>query len=111
MNCEFEPLINEDDEDPINKDDEDPINKTIPPPPLHTVLLGPVNHLFKQLLKTYPKILKISSKLCSQRPKYDGRNFEGKSPWLSPIPLILSPKYPLIDDDPFPQVISVNKAK
>ena len=101
MNCEFKPLI--------NGDDEDPIIKTIPL--LHTVLLGPVNHLFKQLLKTYPKILKISSKLCSQRPKYDGRNFEGKSPWLSPIPLILSPKYPLIDDDPFPQVISVNKAK
>ena len=70
MNCEFEPLI--------NGDDEDPTIKTIPP--LHTVLLGPVNHSFKQLLKRYPKVLKTVSKHCSQRPKYDGRNFEGKSP-------------------------------
>ena len=70
MNCEFEPLI--------NGDPEDPIIKTVPPPPLHTVLLGPVNHLMKELMKRYPKILKTLSNLHIQRSKYHGRSFEGK---------------------------------
>ena len=70
MNCEFEPLI--------NGDPEDPIIKTVPPPPLHTVLLGPVNHLMKELIKRYPTILKTLSNLHIQRSKYHGRSFEGK---------------------------------
>ena len=69
MNCENDPLVN------ANPDD--PIIKTIPPPALHTILLGPVNHVFKELQKRYPKILKKISKLHIQRSKYHGRNFEG----------------------------------
>ena len=70
MNCEFEPLI--------NSDPEDPIVKTVPPPPLHTVLLGPVNHVMKELMKRSSKILKTLSNLHIQRSKYHGRSFEGK---------------------------------
>ena len=70
MNCEHEPLM--------NGDEDDPILKVIPPPPLHTVLLGPVNHIFKELKRRYPKILKTISNLHIQRSKYHGRNFEGK---------------------------------
>ena len=70
MNCEFEPLI--------NSDPEDPIIKTVPPPPLHTVLLGPVNHVMKELMKRSSKILKTLSNLHIQRSKYHGRSFEGK---------------------------------
>ena len=69
MNCEFDPLI--------NGDEDDPIIKIIPPPPLHTVLLGPVNHIFKELKRRYPRILKTIAKLHIQRAKYHGRNFEG----------------------------------
>ena len=69
MNCEYEPLI--------NGIEDDPIIKTIPPPPLHTILLGPVNHVFKELLKRYKPILKKVSSLQIQRSKYHGRNFEG----------------------------------
>ena len=70
MNCEYEPLI--------NGDENDPILKTVPPPPLHTILLGPVNHVFKELSRRYPKILKTIHNLRIQRSKYHGRNFEGK---------------------------------
>lgn len=69
MNCENVPLI--------NGDPEDPIFKTIPPPPLHTVLLGPVNHVFKELSKRHPRILKTVSSLHIQRSQYHGRSFEG----------------------------------
>ena len=69
MNCEFDPLI--------DGNCEDPIIKVIPPPPLHTILLGPVNHIFKELKKRFPKILQIVSELHIQRAKYHGRNFEG----------------------------------
>ena len=54
MNCESDPLI--------NGDPDCPIIKIIPPPPLHTVLLGPVNHIFKEFEKRYPKILERVSK-------------------------------------------------
>ena len=72
MNCEFETLI--------KGDDEDPIIKTIPPPPIHTMLLGPVNHLFKQLLKRHPKILNDCVKTSHPEIPVPGRNFEGKHP-------------------------------
>ena len=55
MNCEHEPLV--------NGEDDDPILKTVPPPPLHTILLGPVNHVFKELARRYPKIMKTVSRL------------------------------------------------
>jgi hypothetical protein len=41
MNCEHDPLL--------GGNSNDPIIKTIPPPPLHTVLLGPVSHIIKEL--------------------------------------------------------------
>ena len=70
MNCEHEPLI--------NGDPEESVIKTIPPPPLHTILLGPVNHIMKELFKRRPNMLKTISALHIQRSKYHGRNFEGK---------------------------------
>jgi hypothetical protein len=69
MNCEFDPLI--------NGNPENSIIKVIHPPALHTILLGPVNHVFKELKKRFPKILKLVSSLHIQRSKYHGRNFEG----------------------------------
>ena len=69
MHCVFDPLI--------DRNSEDPIIKVIPPPPLHTILLGPVYHIFKELKKRFPKILKIVSELQIQRAKYHRRNFEG----------------------------------
>ena len=54
MNCESDPLI--------NGDPDCPIIKIIPPPPLHIVLLGTVNHIFKEFEKRYPKILERVSK-------------------------------------------------
>ena len=71
MNCENAPLI--------NGDPDDPIILTVPPPPLHTILLGPVNHVFKELMKRHKKILKTTSDLHIQRAKYHGRKFEGKT--------------------------------
>jgi hypothetical protein len=69
MNCEHESLIagNED----------DPVYLTAPPPPLHTILLGPVNHILKALQKVHPRIFKRLSELSIQRSKYHGKNPEG----------------------------------
>ena len=69
MNCENDPLL--------GGDKDKPIINMIPPPPLHTILLGPVNHVLKELEQRYPKILKTLSKLHIQRSKYHGRSFEG----------------------------------
>ena len=69
MNCENDPLL--------NGDHGDQIIKIVPPPPLHTILLGPVNHVFKELKKVYPNIMGKVSKLHIQRSKYHGRQFEG----------------------------------
>ena len=41
MNCENDPLL--------GGDGDEPIINSIPPPPLHTILLGPVNHIMKEL--------------------------------------------------------------
>ena len=69
MNCEYEPIL--------GGNQDDPVIKTIPPPPLHTVLLGPVNHVIKQLNRRFSKILKNISNLHIQRAKYHGKQFEG----------------------------------
>ena len=69
MNCENDPLL--------GGDKDKPIINYIPPPPLHTILLGPVNHVVRELEKRYPKILKTLSKLHIQRSKYHGKSFEG----------------------------------
>ena len=53
MNCEYEPLI--------NGYPEDSMINTIPPPPLHTILLGPVNHIMKELFKRHPNTLRLST--------------------------------------------------
>ena len=50
MNCENIPIL--------DGDPDDPLYLTIPPPPLHTILLGPVNHVFKELRKRHPVIMK-----------------------------------------------------
>ena len=47
-NCEFVPLIGSDDPDT-------PVLFKIPPLPLHTILLGPVNHMIDNIKKkTFP---------------------------------------------------------
>ena len=69
MNCENDPLL--------GGDKDKPIINYIPPPPLHTILLSPVNHVVRELEKRYPKILKTLSKLHIQRSKYHGKSFEG----------------------------------
>ena len=68
MNCENDPLL-----DKV----EDPIIKLIPPPALHTILLGPVNHVYRGLQKVYPKVAQTISNLHIQQAKYHGQNFEG----------------------------------
>ena len=87
INCEKDPLM--------NGDQDEPIIKTVPPPPLHTLLLGPVNHIFKELRKRYKNILKKVSKLHIQRSKYHGKNFEGKIDFIwirhfNPCPQVTS---------------------
>ena len=69
MNCENIPIL--------DGDPDDPIYLTIPPPPLHTILLGPVNHVFKELRKRHPVIMKTIDNLHIQQSKYHGKNFEG----------------------------------
>ena len=46
MNCENIPIL--------DGDPDDPIYLTILPPPLHTILLGSVNYVFKELRKRHP---------------------------------------------------------
>ena len=48
FNCEFDPLVN------VNPDES--VIKVIPPPAFHTILLGPVNHVFKELKKSFKKL-------------------------------------------------------
>jgi hypothetical protein len=55
-NCEFQPLIS-------NVDPDTPILYSIPPPPLHTILLGPVNHIISHMIKKYPGLVNIIEKL------------------------------------------------
>lgn len=69
-NCEFVPLVGSNDPDT-------PILYQIPPPPLHTILLGPVNHIIESLAKKYPGIVKVLEKLHIQKAKYHGKKFEG----------------------------------
>ena len=69
MNTEHEPLI--------NGSREEPVIKVIPPPPLHTILLGPVNLVINELIKRCPNVQKAISDLHIQRSKYHGRDFEG----------------------------------
>ena len=68
MNCENIPILD---------DPDDPIYLTILPPPLHTILLGPVNHVIKELRKRHPVIMKTIDNLHIQQSKYHGKNFEG----------------------------------
>ena len=51
MICEHELLIRNDEPDC-------PIIVKIPPPPLHTILLGPVNHIINNLMLYYPDVTK-----------------------------------------------------
>ena len=69
-NVEYKPLI--------EANEDTPIIQIIPPPPLHLLLLGPVNDIIKKLQELYPPIIKIIEKLHIQRSKYQGKNFEGK---------------------------------
>ena len=68
-NCNNVPLI--------TSEEETPILYLIPPPPLHTLLLGPVNDVIKKLQSLHPNLIKILEQLHIQRSKYHGRNFEG----------------------------------
>ena len=69
-NCEFVPIIGSDDPDTS-------VLFKIPPPPLHTILLGPVNHIIDNLKKNHPRLEKILEKLNIQKAKYHGQKFEG----------------------------------
>ena len=69
-NCNFLPLI--------TSAEETPILYLIPPPPLHTLLLSPVNDVMKKLQSLYPNVVQILDNLHIQRSQYHGRNFEGK---------------------------------
>ena len=69
-NCEFVPLFGSEDPDT-------PVLFKIPPPPLHTILLGPVNHIIDSLKKQHPSLTKILEKLNIQKAKYHGQKFEG----------------------------------
>ena len=69
-NCENVPLISCDDPDT-------PILYVIPPPPLHLILLGPVNHIINHLKQRYSQIVNILDTLHIQRSKYHGKTFEG----------------------------------
>ena len=69
-NVEYKPLI--------EADEDTPIIELVPPPPLHLLLLGPVNDIIKKLQQLHPPILKEIEKLHIQRSKYQGKNFEGK---------------------------------
>ena len=69
MNYENDPLI--------NGAPNDPIIKIVHPPPLHTVLLGPVNHIYKELQNRFPEIDNTISKMNIQKSSYHGQNFEG----------------------------------
>ena len=68
-NYEYEPLITH------NKNT--PILYVIPPPPLHLILLGPVNDIINNFKKYYPKLNNILCDLHIQQSKYHGRKFEG----------------------------------
>ena len=69
-NCENLPLISCNDPDT-------PILYVIPPPPLHLVLLEPVNHIISHLKLEFPELVNILQNLHIQRSKYHGKNFEG----------------------------------
>ena len=69
-NCEFEPLLSD-----IN---DEKILTLIPPPPLHTILLGPVNLIIDHLRKYYPEIKNFLRGLHILPSKYHGDKFEDK---------------------------------
>ena len=48
-----------------------------PPPPLHLILLGPVNHVLNALDNYYPCISERLDKLFIQKSKYHGQSLEG----------------------------------
>ena len=81
-NVEYKPLI--------EADEDTPIIELVPPPPLHLLLLGPVNDIIKKLQQLHPPILKHIEKLHIQRSKYQGKNFEGKYATTTEMDCIVS---------------------
>ena len=81
-NVEYKPLI--------EADEDTPIIELVPPPPLHLLLLGPVNDIIKKLQQLHPPILKLIEKLHIQRSKYQGKNFEGKYATTTEMDCIVS---------------------
>ena len=69
-NVEHKPLI--------EANEDTPIIQLIPPPPLHLLLLGPINDIMRKLQELHPPIIKTIEKLHIQRSKYQGKNFEGR---------------------------------
>ena len=78
FNVEFEPLFS------TNRPSwEGPLLPTyillkIPPPPLHTIRLGPVNHLIAYLDKLYPELQGHLARLHVLKEDYHGKTFEGE---------------------------------
>ena len=70
FNCESKPLLTCDEENT-------PILYKIPPPPLHTILLGPVNHIIQHLMIHYPDLVNVLHDLSIQKANYHGKSFEG----------------------------------
>ena len=54
-NVEYKPLI--------ETNEDTPIIQIIPPPPLHLLLLGPINDVIKKLQELHPPIVKQIEKL------------------------------------------------
>ena len=49
----------------------------IPPPPLHTILIGPVNHIIDSLKQHYPSLETRLESLHIKRSNYHGKKLEG----------------------------------
>lgn len=73
-NVEFQPLLR-----PIsdNSNSSTKILTKVPPPPLHTFRLGPVNHVIKCLSNHYPNLKKKLSDLNVVEERYHGTGYEG----------------------------------
>ena len=71
-NCENDPLVSTD-------DPSTPIIVKVPPPPLHTILLGPVNHIIKHLSLHYMDVESVlkAAPLYIIPSNYHGKSYEG----------------------------------
>ena len=77
FNVEFKPLFTTHQSSPGPT----PILEKLPPPPLHTFKLGPVNHLIEAIKQYYPEITGHLSDLHVVQESYHGSQYKGDSMW------------------------------